>query len=179
MTFVETMLQRNAHFAATGFDAALKITPSAGTLILGCVDPRVDPAQIFGLAAGEAAVIRNVGGRVNQPLLETLGLLQAVTKAAGNPRAVTHLVLLHHTDCGIISCQQHAPDLLARHMGVATTDLDQLGIADPFKSVAMDIAALRSQPQLPDSLILTGLVYDVGSGHVQVAVPSAPVRQQA
>jgi carbonic anhydrase len=34
--------------------------PSLKTMIIGCVDPRVDPFDIFGLAPGEAAVIRNL-----------------------------------------------------------------------------------------------------------------------
>jgi hypothetical protein len=63
MSVIETLTQRNEAFASSRFSADLKIVPSMKTMIIGCVDPRVDPVDMFGLAPGEAAVIRNVGGR--------------------------------------------------------------------------------------------------------------------
>ena len=66
MSVIETLTQRNEAFANSRFSADLKIMPSMKTMIIGCVDSRVDPVDIFGLAPGKAAVIRNVGGR-NHP----------------------------------------------------------------------------------------------------------------
>ena len=123
------------------------------------------------------AVIRNVGGRVNKPLMETLAILRVVAKAAGREGGVGNLVLLHHTDCGIIGCYRNAPDLLAQHMGVETSALEGLGITDPHKSVVLDIAALRAKSQLPDGVVVSGLVYDVATGRVKTVVPPAPLRQ--
>lgn len=60
MTVIDTLTQRNEAFADSRFSADLKIMPSMKTMIIGCVDPRVDPADIFGLVPGEVAVIRNV-----------------------------------------------------------------------------------------------------------------------
>src|SRR4051794_29160865 len=81
MDFNDVMLERNADFANTTFARELKMMPSTGTVVVGCVDPRVDPANVLGLEQGEAAVIRNVGGRINKPLLETLAVLSVVAKA--------------------------------------------------------------------------------------------------
>lgn len=178
MNFVETMLERNANFAETDFAPELKMMPSTGTIILGCVDPRVDPVEVLGLRQGEAAVIRNVGGRVNKPVMETLGLLRVVSKAAGRADGVSNLVLLHHTDCGILSCYHNAPDLLAKHMGVETAALREVDVTDPHKSVAHDIAALRANNQLADTLTVSGLVYDVATGLVEVVVSPAPLREK-
>ena len=176
MTFVDEMLERNARFAETRFSPELRMMPSTGTIVLGCVDPRVDPVEVLGLQQGEAAVIRNVGGRVNRPVMETLGLLRVVAKAVVRADGVRNLVLLHHTDCGILSCYHHAPDLLAKHMGVETTALDGLDVTDPRKSVAHDIAALRADDRLADAVTVSGLVYDVATGRVEVVVPPAPLR---
>ena len=88
MDFNALMLERNAHFAETALDANLKMMPSTGTIVVGCVDPRVDPVEVLGLKPGEAAVIRNVGGRVNRPLMETLAILRFVAKAAGREGGV-------------------------------------------------------------------------------------------
>jgi carbonic anhydrase len=49
MTVIETLTQRNEAFASSRFSADLKIMPSMKTMIIGCVDPRVDPVDIFGL----------------------------------------------------------------------------------------------------------------------------------
>lgn len=175
--FLELLLERNAHFAENAFSPDLKMMPSTGTIILGCVDPRVDPVEVLGLQQGEVAVIRNVGGRVNKPIMETIGILRVVAKAAGRQGGVRNLILLHHTDCGIIGCYHHAPELLAQHLGVETAALDELEITDPNKSVIRDISTLKASKQLPDEVIVTGLVYDVKTGHVETVVAPAPLRQ--
>lgn len=179
MEFNNVMLQRNAEFATTDFAPELKMMPSTGTVVVGCVDPRVDPANVLGLKQGEAAVIRNVGGRINKPLLETLAVLSVVAKAAGRPDGARNLVLLQHTDCGIIGCHHHAPALLAKHLGVETDALDALAITDPYKAVALDVAALRANTDLPDGLTVSGLVYDVKTGLIDTVVPPAPLRAPA
>jgi len=83
MDFLETLASRNADFAETSFNADLKMLPSRRTMIIGCVDPRVDPMDVLKLEPGETAVIRNVGGRVNPALLETMAILGTVSRAAG------------------------------------------------------------------------------------------------
>lgn len=179
MDFNDVMLERNADFAKTAFAPELKMMPSTGTVVVGCVDPRVDPANVLGLKQGEAAVIRNVGGRLNKPLLETLSILSVLAKAAGRPDGARNLVLLQHTDCGIIGCHKHAPALLAKHLGVETDALDGLAITEPYEAVALDIAALRANSALPDNLVVSGLVYDVKTGQVTTVVPPAPLRPSA
>ncbi|BBP98921.1 carbonic anhydrase [Burkholderia sp. SFA1] len=179
MDFNNVMLDRNADFANNAFAPELKMMPSTGTVVVGCVDPRVDPANVLGLKQGEAAVIRNVGGRINKPLLETLAVLSVVAKAAGRPDGARNLVLLQHTDCGIIGCHRHAPALLAKHLGVEADALDELAITEPYEAVALDVAALRANKDLPDNLIVSGLVYDVKTGLVETVVPPARLRETA
>ena len=178
MEFVETLVARNADFTQQGFLADLKILPSARTLIIGCVDPRVDPMDVLKLKPGEAAVIRNVGGRINPAMLETLALLRAVSSAAGQEIGTSwNLIVLHHTACGIIGCYHHAPDLLARHMGVVRNQLEALAITDPYAAVKVDVAALKTNPQLPGGFMLSGLVYDVATGRVETVVPPDLLRK--
>jgi len=179
MDFFEQLIERNARFAETSFRPELKMMPSAGTIVIGCVDPRVDPFAVLGLEQGETAVIRNVGGRVDKRLLETLAVLRVVAKANGAQSGVRNLVLLHHTDCGIIGCYHQAPELLARHLEVDAERLEAFEITDPHKSVLRDISALRADNGLPDGVIVTGLVYDVKTGRVEAVAPPAPLRPAA
>lgn len=85
------------------------------TVVIGCVDPRVDPADVLGLKHGEAAVIRNVGGRINPATLQNMAVARSVAEAQGKEVGPGwNLIVLHHTDCGITPCLHHAPELLAK-----------------------------------------------------------------
>ena len=177
MDFLDALAARSADYAANDFDPGLKIIPSTKTMIVGCVDPRVDPMDILKLERGEAVVIRNVGGRINPALLETLTILRTVSKAAGQELgAGWNLIVLHHTHCGIVGCYHHAPELLAAYMGVPPEGLDALAITDPYASVAVDVSALRSNPHIPGSFTVVGLVYDVATGKIETVVPAGPLR---
>jgi carbonic anhydrase len=39
------------------------------------------------------------------------------------------------------------------------------------KAVAVDVAALKSNPLLPGGFLVSGLVYDVGTGRIELVVP--------
>ncbi len=178
MDFLETLATRNADFADHRFKPELKILPSERTMVIGCVDPRVDPVDVLGLEPGEAVVLRNVGGRVTPALIETMTILRTVAQAAGKDMgAGWNLILLQHTDCGIKGCYHHAPELLAPYMGVPEAELDGLAITDPRAAVAIDVARLKSAPELASGFRVTGLVYDVANGKIQTIVPAALLRE--
>jgi carbonic anhydrase len=179
MDFLETIGARNAEFAQAGSWEKLRIIPSTKSIIIGCLDPRVDPMDVLGLEPGEAAVIRNIGGRINPALVETLVLLPTVARAAGQEMGLGwNLIIFHHTDCGIIGCYKHAPDLLASHLGVTRTELESMSIMDPRKAVAKDVAAYQANPNLAGGFMISGLVYDVASGKVEVVVPPHLLRSE-
>ncbi|MGI4841531.1 MAG: carbonic anhydrase [Janthinobacterium lividum] len=180
MNVIDDLTHRNSMFADNDFNAQLQIMPSMKTVIIGCVDPRVDPADIFGLKPGEAAVIRNVGGRINPATLQSMAIVRTVAVADGKEVGPGwNLIVLHHTDCGIAPCLLHAPALLAKNLGVETAELDKLAIADPYAAVAIDVAALKANTQLPGGFLVTGMVYDVDTGKVEVVVPPALLRSEA
>lgn len=177
MDFVESITLRNEEFAKTRFAPELKLIPSSKTIIIGCLDPRVDPLDILGLSPGEAAIIRNIGGRINPALVETLTLLPVVTRAAGQDMGPGwNLLILHHTECGIIGCYKHAPDQLASHLGVSRSELDAMSIMDPHAAVALDIEAYRRNLEIPAEFTVSGLVYHVATGRVEIVIPPQPLR---
>ena len=57
-------MDHNRSFAEQFEAGNLAIRPKMSTIILTCVDARVDPAHIFGLGLGDAVVMRNNGMRV-------------------------------------------------------------------------------------------------------------------
>ena len=52
--------------------------------------------------------------------------------------------------------------------------MEKLGDAvfnDLYMSVALDVAAMKANPNLPGNLAVSGLVYDVATGRSEVVVP--------
>ncbi len=174
MTTLDTLLERNQDFAAHHFLKDLSMMPRLRTMIIGCVDPRVDPAHVLGLDLGEAIVIRNVGGRITPATLSTLGMLGGIAQRGGGPPTGLHLVVLQHTQCGIAHLEGQ-PDLLASYFGIGKEDLPAKAVTDPHAAVAVDVATLKAIPALPVNWLVSGLVYDVATGLVEVVVPPAPL----
>ena len=75
MSSTTTLLERNRQFAGDFSAADLPILPKLRTVVLTCGDSRVDPAHILGLKLGDAAVIRNNGGRVTLEVVHEIAAL--------------------------------------------------------------------------------------------------------
>ncbi|MFC9283390.1 carbonic anhydrase [Streptomyces collinus] len=165
---------RNARFADGGSFAGRKLMPTGGLTVIGCVDPRVDPTAVLGLELGEAAVIRNVGGRVTPATLATLDMLARVVRArTGGPGPRdNHYAVLHHTDCGITDLTAF-PDLLTDYFDVPAIDLAAKAVTDLVAAVRVDVEILGRT--LRAGVFVSGLVYDVATGLVDIVVPPARV----
>jgi hypothetical protein len=78
MSEINNLYDRNHRFAV-GFDQAeLAILPRFSTVILTCIDARVDPAHFLDLKLGDAIVLRNAGGRVTEAVERELAILFAI-----------------------------------------------------------------------------------------------------
>ncbi|MFE5136272.1 carbonic anhydrase [Streptomyces fagopyri] len=177
MTDTDELVRRNGDFVAAEFRTrpGLTINPTGNMMVVGCVDPRVDPTRILGLGLGEAAVIRNVGGRITPATLRTMNMLGKV--GAANPDGKVsgdwNLVLLHHTDCGMTDLASF-PELLAEYFEIPESELVAKSVSDPYGSVRVDTDLIRQEIRGPGFLV-SGLVYDVSTGTVEIAVPPTPV----
>jgi carbonic anhydrase len=182
MNTLDSMLERNEDFATRRSTVGALISlpralPNVKAIIIGCADMRVDPALVLGIRPGEAVVMRNIGGRVTPGLLEQLGLLGQIGQVAGEipgGGGEFHLIILQHTDCGIKRLDGD-PALLAQYFQTVEEKLEMKSVSDPHKSVAVDVAMLRAIPALPAEWLISGLVYDVTTGLVEVVVPPAPI----
>lgn len=175
MTDTADLVERNRGFAARDFAAGRTINPSGNLMVVGCVDPRVDPTHVLGLALGEAAVIRNVGGRITPATLRTMAMLGKVGRAnpEGKAPGDWHLVVLHHTDCGMTDLAAF-PALLAEYFEIPLPELGSRSVGDPVGSVRVDVGVIRSTLRA-DAFVVSGLVYDVATGLAEVVVPPTPL----
>jgi carbonic anhydrase len=184
MSYLDLLLERNKHFPAEQSAAGAlmpslpRSLPNVKAIIIGCADMRVDPAQRLGTEPGEAVVMRNIGGRITPGLLEQLGMLGRIGQVAEETPGgggEFHLIVLQHTDCGITRLAGD-PALLTHYFQVEEGELRAKSVLDPRRAVAVDVAALKEIPALPGEWLLSGLVYDVATGRVEIVVPPVPIR---
>ena len=184
MSNLDSMLERNKEFAAQQSAAGTLMPwlpsalPNVKAVIIGCADMRVDPVHVLGIKPGEAVVIRNIGGRITPGLLEQLGLLGRIGEVAGKipgGGGEFHLIVLHHTDCGITRLAGD-PAMLAHYFQIQEGKSGTKAVTDPRAAVAVDVAWLKTIPALPGQWLVSGLVYDVATGLVEIVVPPAPIR---
>jgi carbonic anhydrase len=184
MNILDSILKRNQDFAArqsaagTLMPSLPRALPNVKAIIIACADMRVDPAHVLGIKPGEAVVMRNIGGRITPGVLEELGLLGRIGEVAGaipGGGGEFHIVVLQHTDCGITRLTRD-PAMLTRYFQIQEGELKQKAVSDPRAAVAADVALLRAIPALPTAWLISGLVYDVATGLVEIVAPPALLR---
>jgi carbonic anhydrase len=185
MTTFDTLMQRNKDFAAQQSAANLLMPslpgalPHVKALIIGCADMRVDPAHVLGIKPGEAVVMSNIGGRITPRTLQMIGLLgriSQVAEARPGGGGEFHLIVLQHTDCGITRLAGD-PDMLTNYFEISKEELAAKAVTDPRAAVTADVAMLRTIPALPGDWLVSGLVYNVATGLIDIVVPPVPLRE--
>ncbi len=175
---LNALLNRNRVFSEHFQAGDLPMRPKMATILLTCVDSRVDPARLLGLELGDAIVIRNAGGRITPEVMKDLAILG--TLGANMPGAVPmqpELVVIHHTDCGMSRMAVPAiQGQVAKKLGISLDEVAAMAITDPAISVQADIERLRNTPRIPNQLVVSGFVYDVNSGAVIEVVQPAQLR---
>ena len=83
---------------------------------------------------------------------------------------------MHHTQCGTHFL---ADDKFRRGfadlIGGDDAALARQAVTDPEQTVRTDVELLRSATVLPDTITVSGHVYDVTTGLVTTVVPAAPM----
>jgi carbonic anhydrase len=174
MSNFDELLRRNEAFARTGAKdrvPAIPFLPNKQVYILTCIDPRVDPAQLFGLDLGDAIVARTVGGRVTPAVLQDLAWISYLHETKTPDAEWFEFAVMHHTDCGsgFFADDELRHGFAAR--GYDDAELAGLAVLDPSVTVPGDVATVRQAPQVSSRIKVTGLAYDVKTGLVKTVVP--------
>lgn len=154
---VDDVVARNRDHADVSGVAELAAAPARRLAVVTCMDARIDPLAAFGLANGEAHVIRNAGGVITDDVIRSLCLSQ---RALGT----REIILVHHTRCGLQNVDEQAfRDGLAAEVGV-TPSWSLEGFSDPYDDVRQSIQRLLMTPFISHKEHITGFVYDVADG---------------
>jgi carbonic anhydrase len=66
--------------------------------------------------------------------------------------------------------------MLTNYFQIQEGELKTKVVTDPRAAVVVDVALLRAIPALPGEWLVSGLIYDVATGFVEVVVPPARIR---
>ena len=147
-------------------------------LVITCIDERIPVEETLGIELGDAQIFRNAGGKVTDDVIRSAALTT-------NFFDTDEIILINHTDCGMMS----APDEAVREGFEAEAgDLDQIDLDPSLPALNIDdadimdwvkmtddideacatqVEHLRQSELIPDSVTITGYVYEVESGELR------------
>lgn len=155
----DDLLTANERYAQSFDQGHLKAPAAKRFALVTCIDSRIDPSAMFELGLGDAKVLRNAGGRVNDDVLRSLIL-------ATNLLDVDRVAVMHHTDCAGASSQETLAGRVGEALGIDPPDVDFAAIDDPDGDLRADVEAIRSCSLVPDGVTVAGWRYDVTTGRI-------------
>lgn len=160
-TTTTDQLLDNARSYAEGFDKGdLPLPPARRVAVVACMDARLDPQKILGLAEGDAHVIRNAGGVVTEDAIRSLAISQRLL-------GTEEIILIHHSDCGMLTFS----DDEFRQGIEAETGQRPSWAAEAFPHLEADvrqsIARITASPFIPRKDSVRGFVYEVETGSLR------------
>jgi len=148
---------------AKGFTkGTLPISPAKRLAILACMDARVDPARILGLAEGDAHVIRNAGGVATDDAIRSIVISQRML-------GTQEIVLIHHTDCG----QERFSDDDLKEQIFAETGIWPGFALEAFSNAEDDVRQTATRIAASPFVLhksIRGFIYDVQTGRLDEVV---------
>lgn len=152
------LLEANREFASkmgySGFDGVAR----AGVAMVTCMDSRIDPLGMIGLAPGDAKILRNPGGRITDQAL--VALVVGV-----HLLGVRRILVVQHTRCAMASSTE--TELQERISAASGTDARWMSlgvIEDQEASIRAEVAKVRAHPLIGDDIVVGGFRYDVDTG---------------
>lgn len=160
MTGFDDVLAANAAYAERFGGGGLSGRAARGLAVLTCMDTRIDPLGMLGLAAGDAKILRNAGARVTDDVLRTLVLARYLL-------GVERVMVVAHTDCRMAKgTEEDVHAAIAAAGGPDTHLLHFETTVDQEQTLREDVERLRSSAYL-EGLESGGFLYDVHTGRVE------------
>ncbi|GJE85917.1 carbonic anhydrase [Phanerochaete sordida] len=159
-------VENNAQYAAAfGEKGALPLKPGKKLAIVTCMDARINVYAELGINEGDAHIIRNAGGSAKDALRSII-----ISQRLLGTREIA---VFHHTDCGMLTfntpqlrklVKDSDPDNAALK---AVDDIDFLEFSELEQSVREDVQYLKESPLVLPETLVTGWVYEVGTGKIR------------
>ena len=157
MSVIDEVTQANESYASEFAKGTLPAPPGRKFAVVTCMDARLDPARFLGLEEGDAHVIRNAGGLVND---ETIRSLVISHHLLGTEEAV----VIGHSGCGMLTFTNAD---LHEKLGPDSESIDFQPFPDVVERVRQSVERIRNHPLLPDTFAASGFVYEVETGRIE------------
>jgi carbonic anhydrase len=161
MSEIDQLLRNNERYAEGFEKGELDAPPAKHLAVVACMDARVNPYGMLGLAEGDAHVIRNAGGVVTEEVIRSLAISQ-------HKLGTREVVLIQHTQCGLEGLDRDAfAEHLDRETGGAPRDWTIGAFEDVEENVRRSIAQVEQSPFIPHKDSIRGFVYEVETGRLR------------
>jgi carbonic anhydrase len=164
VTVTDELLAKAERYAATFDKGDLPLPPARQVAVVACMDARLNPYGLLGLAEGDAHVIRNAGGVITADQLRSLAISQRLL-------GTREIILIHHTDCGMLTFTDDAfkADVQAETGIKPPWSAEAFGDLD--EDVRQSIRRIEADPFIPRKESVRGFVYDVRTGRLREVDP--------
>jgi carbonic anhydrase len=154
----DDLMAANAAYAEQfehgGFDGRAH----AGVAIVTCMDSRIVPLAMLGLALGDAKIFRNPGGRVTPQALEALVL-------GVHLLGVDRILVVPHTRCAMaLHTEAELHEQVSASAGINADWQPFHVIDDQLAALEDDVLRVTSHPLIADRAKVGGFLYDVDTG---------------
>jgi len=156
----EDVLEANEDYARRFSLAGLSGQAAKSLAVVTCIDTRLEPLAMLGLAPGDAKILRNAGARVDTQVLNTLVLAHRLL-------GVSRAMVVAHSDCrmSVDSESELHEELAAAGTRPDPRELSFAVRAAREETVRDDVERIRSSPHLA-GLQAGGFLYDVETGRL-------------
>ncbi|KAJ3552817.1 hypothetical protein NM688_g3952 [Phlebia brevispora] len=161
----QAWVANNEQYAANfGEKSKLPLPPAKKVAIVTCMDARINVYAELGVNEGDAHIIRNAGGSAKDALRSII-----ISQRLLGTREIA---VFHHTDCGMLTfttpqlrklVKDSDPSNPSLH---AVDEIDFLEFHELDKSIKEDVEYLKTSPLVLKETVITGWVYEVGTGKV-------------
>ncbi|MBL7252723.1 beta-class carbonic anhydrase [Paractinoplanes lichenicola] len=160
MSVTDELLVNAEHYAAAFDKGELPLPPAKHVAVVACMDARLNPYGLLGLAEGDAHVIRNAGGVITADQLRSLAISQRLL-------GTTEIILIHHTGCGMLTFTDDEFKAAIQ----AETGIKPAWAAEAFpdldEDVRQSVRRILDDPFIPVKDSVRGFVYEVETGRLR------------
>jgi carbonic anhydrase len=158
MSVIDRLIRANAEYVKT-FPGPRPLLPASKLAVVACMDSRLALFGALGLQIGDAHLIRNAGGIVNDEVLRSLAISQRKI-------GTREVAIIQHTNCGMYQFDdaEFRHELFMESGQVPGWQVP--GFTDIDQSVRDSVQRVRDCRWLPSRSSVRGFVFDVRTAKI-------------
>jgi carbonic anhydrase len=158
MSVIDRLVRANAEYVKT-FPGPRPLQPALRLAVVACMDSRLALFGALGLQIGDAHLIRNAGGIVDDEVLRSLAISQRKI-------GTREVAVIHHTNCGMYEFDddEFRNELFMESGQVPSWRVP--GFTDLDQSVRDSVQRVKECPWLPSRSSVRGFVFDVRTAKI-------------